>query len=348
MKQETMKKLIAMLLAVVMVLALAACGSTASSSSAGSTAGSTTASASPTVIKIGHANTEEHPTHQAFLKFKELLESGTDGRYMVEIYPNGQLGSDSDLLEATKQGSIQMANCVTSFIANYSPEFFVFDVPFAFLTEEDYDNFVYGELFQTLANAAEQDAGVILLGVWERGYREFTSNKAINSIDDVTGLRMRIMDNKLHQNYWNSIGVDAAPLAWGDTYVALQQGAMDAHDNPVGQILTSNIQDVQSHLAMLDHVISTAGLVINPAFFNSMSAEDQEVLRNAVVEAQKYNDELTRSGTADTVAKLEELGMTVTYPDTAPFIAAADALSDSFAADFPEAIALLEQIKAAR
>lgn len=335
-----MKKATAMLLALVMLFALCACGKTGDDNNADGS--------NPVVIKIAHANTEDHPTHLAFLKFKELLEEETEGRYTVEIHPNGQLGSDSDLLEAVKQGSLQMANCVTSWIANYSPEFFIFDVPYAFPTEADYDQFVYSDDFQTLVDAAAQDAGVTLLGVWERGYREFTSDKAINTIDDVKGLRMRIMDNRLHQNYWNSIGVDAAPLAWGDTYVALQQGAMNAHDNPVGQILTSNIQEVQSHLALTDHVISTAGVVINPEFFNSMSAEDQQALKNAIVEAQKYNDELTRSSAADTVAKLKELGMVVTEPDTAPFIAAADALSDSFAADFPEAIQLLEQVKAHR
>lgn len=326
-----MKKIIALLLSIAMVFSLCACGSETESKA--------------TVIKIAHANTEDHPTHQAFLKFKELFEAATDGRYEVVIYPNGQLGSDSEILEAVKGGTIQIANSVTSWLANYSPEFFVFDVPYAFPTEADYDNFINGEHFQTLVDAAADDINVKLLGVWERGYREFTSNTAINSIEDVDGLRMRIMDNKLHQNYWSSLGVDAAPLAWGDTYTALQQGAVDAHDNPVLQILTSNIADVQSHLAILDHVISTAAVVTNPTFFDSMSADDQAAFLEAISAAGVYNDELTRSSNTDTIEKLKEKGMTVTYPDTAPFAEAATKLYDSFAKDFPEAIELLNAVK---
>lgn len=329
-----MKKIIALLLSIVMVFSLCACGGNDSADGS-----------KPVAIKIAHANTEDHPTHQAFLKFKELFEAATDGRYEVTIYPNGQLGSDSEILEAVKGGTIQMANSVTSWLANYSPEFFVFDVPYAFPTEEDYDNFIYSDQFQTLVDAAADDINVKLLGVWERGYREFTSNTAINSADDVNGLRMRIMDNKLHQNYWSSLGVDAAPLAWADTYTALQQGAVDAHDNPVGQSLTSNIADVQSHLAITDHVISTAAVVTNPDFFNSMSADDQAAFLKAVSEAGVYNDELTRSSSAETIAQLEKNGMTVTYPDAKPFIEAAEALYGSFEKDFPEAIKLLYAIK---
>lgn len=338
-----MKKLLCTLSVILaMVLLLAACGG-------GNTAGEGDA-AEPVVFKIAQSLTEKDPVQKGFVKFGELLEERTEGRYKVEIFANGVLGTDMEITEAVQMGNIDIISCHSTNLANFSPIWYTFDLPFAFPTEELYDKVVRGDLRQTLIDATEADMdNVVLLDMWERGYRCLTCNKPVYSAADMQGVRMRVMENALHQGYWAMVGADPATLPWADVYVALQQKAMDAHDNATGLIVSANLNEVQDYLMLSNHILSSSGILMNAEKFNAMSAEDQEIVKECMAEAGIYQDTILRDAVASDIEVLKERGMNVLTTeefDLDSFITIAGEFTSTLGDQYAAAVNFFEQIKA--
>ena len=341
-----MKKLFCTLsIILVMALLLAACGGNDTS---GEGEGAAT---EPVVFKIAQSLTEKDPVQKGFEKFGELLEERTEGRYKVEIFANGVLGTDMEITEAVEMGNIDIISCHGTNMSNFSSIWYVFDLPFAFPTEELYDKVVRGDLRQELVDATEADMNnnVVLLDMWERGYRCLTCNKPVKTAADMQGVRMRVMENALHQGYWAMVGADPATLPWADVYVALQQKAMDSHDNAPSLIASANLNEVQDYLMLSNHILSSSSILMNADKFNAMSPEDQEIVRECMIEAGIYQDTLLREAVASDVATLKERGMTVLDTnefDLDSFVEIANEFTASLGEEYAAAVGFFEKVKA--
>ncbi len=360
-----MKKLFCTLsIALSIALLLTACGSTgtpsqaspteavpaAASSQANPTEAPAASSVEPIIIRCAHSLTENDPVHKGFVKFGELLEERTDGRYKVEIYPNGVFGTDTEITEAVQMGNVDVISCHSATMANFSPIWYVFDLPFAFPTEELYDKVVGGDLGKIVADTTEKDMdNVVVMGIWERGYRCLTCNKPVYSAADMVGVRMRVMENALHQGYWLMVGADPATLPWADVYVALQQKAMDAHDNAVSLIVSANLNEVQSNLMLTNHILSSSGILMNADKFNAMSPEDQVIAKECMAEAGVYQDAILRNSVASDIDTLRSRGMNVLTADEIDlesFKVIAEKFCASLGEEYSAAVNLYDQIKA--
>jgi len=346
-----MKKLFCTLsIALSMALLLVACGNTSNSSQVSPTEAAPTASAEPVIIRCAHSLTENDPVNKGYVKFGELLEERTDGRYKVEIYPNGVFGTDTEITEAVQMGTIDVISCHSTNLANFSSIWYAFDLPFAFPTEELYDKVVSGDLGQILVDTTEEDLdNVVVMGIWERGYRCLTCNKPIYSAADMQGVRMRVMENALHQGYWAMVGADPATLPWADVYVALQQGAMDAHDNAVSLIVSANINEVQDYLMLTNHYLSSSAILMNADKFNAMSPEDQKIAKECMVEAGIYQDTVLRDGVASDIEVLKSREMNVLTTDDfdlESFMVIGDNFCASLGDEYSAAVNFFDKVKA--
>ena len=258
-----MKKHLALVMAALMMASmLAGCGSsetTDTSSGDGNSEGYNTLN-----IIAAHGAAENTSENESFLKFKELVEERSGGAVTVDLYPNQQLGGDREYTEAATQGNVTMGGPSTANIAPFVPAMNAFETPFLFSDRETVYAALDSEAGQALLDSLES-AGLKGLGYFENGFRQLTTNKEINSLADLKGLKIRVMENEVHLAIWEALGTNPSPLAFGELYSALQQKAFDAQENPAELIYNTKFYEVQDHVYLTNlHHLHEPGYLEQP------------------------------------------------------------------------------------
>lgn len=291
-----MKKKLAILLAAAMMTGIVAgCSSKeeAASSAAGSTASAEASSDEPITIKVGHGLVETMPIHQAWVKFQEGLAEKSGGRFQVEIYPNQMLGGDRELIEATQMGNIQCTSPSTTPYANFVAEYYLWDVPFVWETRDQVRAVFANEELMNAFNEKSLAIGIRIIGNAENGFRNVSRNGSGVTPDQYKGLKIRTMENDLHLAAWQAIGANPTPMAFGEVYTALQQKTIDAQENPFGQIWDTKFYEVQDTIVETKHVYTPYIMMMNESFFQSLSADDQQMILDTMAEACEYEINLS-------------------------------------------------------
>ena len=355
-----MKKCISLLLAAVLSLALfSGCGGSSDGTSAGNSAGDTssnssnsTSDAAPAAsgdvitLKVGHDAAETVPIAKGLAEFERLVEERTDGAVQVEVYNNGTMGSASDYVVNCQLGTLDMGASNQSVIASFIPELAACDIPYIFESYEHADAAFTGELADYFIERVRNEMQLEVVAIWEVGFRNLTNSKhAVNTVADVAGLRLRTMDNPIHIAFWQSLGADPVPMSWSEAYTALQQKALDGQENPYSVILGNNVAEVNKYIAVTEHVYSSQFIFVSQQAWSKMTAEQQEIVRTAAVEAGQYEREEQRRQADEAVAQLEAAGMEFTYPDKNEFIAATEEFRASASADYPDVVAMIDRAK---
>lgn len=302
-----MKKLTGLLL-LLLVLILAACGRPDEGGSSGGEGGD----GEKFTIRIAHLVPEEQSSHVAALDFKEKLESESDGRITVELYPNGQLyGSDREAIEAVQLGNVEMTIPAVAAMASFNEKFQVFDLPFLFNNNEAAYKALDGDLGQELmADLENNDLKGLVFG--ENGFRHVSNNEGpIESPADMEGLKMRTLESPLHTDTFNAFGANASPFAFGELYTALQQGTYDAMDCPISLYYTNKFYEVQDYLTLTGHVYAATALLMNNDYYNGLPEDLQELLTEASEEFRDQQRELAQQQDTEFMEKLEEEGMQI-------------------------------------
>lgn len=335
MKQNVAKRILSMMMATVLAVAtLTGCGGTSASGDAAGT-GETTE------LRLSHTNPASSSFGLAGEEFAKLVSEKTNGRYHVTVYNDGQLGDERDSIEAVQLGNLDFALVNVSVLANFVPELSVFDLPYVIQGTEHADRVFMGEIGDQMMDWLS-GIGVKGLGVWESGFRNLTNSvREVNNIEDVAGLRIRVMESELHQKLWIALGADAVPMAWGEAYTALQQHALDGQENPLTVILSNNVAAVNQNLAMTEHVYSMVVPIMSQKLWDSMSDEDKAAMEEVAAEMLTKEREIARTQNNEALDKLKEDGMVVTYPDKAAFIEATQPIRDEYGAQYTD---ILEQI----
>lgn len=320
------KQLAALAMGLFLAMGLSGCGGSDTSNKAdgGSntantgtveTSGSTTA----TVLKIGHVNTETSSYHIGLVKFKELIEERTEGRYVIEVYANSQLGGERDMCEGVQMGTVDGVLTASTVLANFVPELMPIDFPYLIRDYEHADKVYLGDIGKQFMTDID-NSGFKCLAIWENGFRCLSNNKRlINSVDDVAGLKIRVMENKMHQELWRALGADATTMSWGDAYTAVQQGAVDGLEVPAMLTNANRVADICKYYAVTNHLYTPIPLIISEASWNKMSPEDQKIFMDTAAEVGDYEREQNRQIEQESMGQLEADGMTITTPDLAPF-----------------------------
>ena len=289
-----------------------------------------------TTLQLGTTVNEQDSFQVAAEKFAELVEERTNGEYKIEIYPNGTLGGESDMLDSMSTGMLDMGIITSGPFVNFSEAMGVLDMPYLFANNEEAYKVFDGEIGRELLDSLE-DAGLKGLAYAERGFRNVTNSvRPVNNADDLAGLKLRVMENEVYTATFKALKVNAVPMAWAEALTAMQQGTIEGQENPPSTLLANGWYEVQDYLAMTNHQIAMNFVLFNEDFYNSMSAEDQAVVDEACEAFVQKQLELFLQAMVDDVETLQEYGLEVTYPDREEMKAAGSGVIDEYREEYPE------------
>ena len=274
-------------------------------------------------IKVGYIGSDTHPTMQAMKVFAKDVDAGSKGKIKVELYPNGQLGSDRELCEGVQMGTIQMVVSSTSALAGFDKRIQVLDLPYLFTTRKAAFDAVDGELGQKL-NTYLSKKGFEVLGYQENGFRHVTNSKRpIKTPADLKGLKIRTMENPMHIAFFKELGANPTPMSWGELYTALQQGTVDAEENPYAMIDDGKFYEVQKYVSETGHVFSYEILIANKKFMDKLPADLRKVVVDAAHKAIMTQRASLEKEEAAFKAKVTKAGLTaneLTPEQKKPFV----------------------------
>ncbi|HAT86841.1 MAG TPA: C4-dicarboxylate ABC transporter substrate-binding protein [Rhizobiales bacterium] len=247
----------------------------------------TSAMADGKVLKFGHDNKAdpfENPAHACTAVFSNIVGADTNGKVKVEVFPSNQLGSAAEHVQMVRDGVIQATLTSTGALASYYPRIDVLNLPFAFGSNAATYNVFDGEFGKTLADDIEASLGdVVVLGFPDTGgfFAVTNSKRKIADLKDFDGVRIRTMTLPSHQAIINALGAEAYPLSWGEVYSGLQTGVIDGQMNPVPIISFAKFSEVQKYMTLTNHLFSPYCFMVNRAFYEGLSDQQQATLRYA-------------------------------------------------------------------
>jgi len=251
-------------------------------------------------------------TPRAFVtqKIKEMIEQRSNGKIKVEVYLDNQLGGDREILEGCQVGGIAMVSQTTAPQVTFIPELAVFDIPMLFDNLDLARKALSGSFRQKLEPLYEK-AGLKLLLFEPIYYRETTTNKPIKTINDFKGLKIRTMENKYHMAFWKTLGANPTPLNFSELYIALQQGIVDAQENPYEIVWANKFYEVQKYLVNTHHICFILSIVMNKGLYDSMPAEYKKIITDSMNEAGNMLFENAKANNQALLANVVKQGMTV-------------------------------------
>ena len=271
-----------------------------------------------------------HPYTLGLTKMIDLMKEKTNGALAGDMFANSQLGSERDLIEGLQLETIQVTCCSTAPLAGFTDAFLVFDLPFLLPDTETARGVLDSEVGMEILHSVT-DQGLVGLSWFENGFRDITNNKLpIEKPDDLKGIKIRTMENPMHMAAFQILGADPTPMAFGDLFTALQQGTLDAQENPLAIIDTNKFYEIQKYLSMTGHFYAPAPLFVATEYYNNMDEESQQALQEAADEAAAYERQCLDDMNAELQQTLADNGMVVNEVDKAPFKEAVKPVYDEY------------------
>ncbi|MBR3795667.1 MAG: TRAP transporter substrate-binding protein [Clostridia bacterium] len=298
-----------------------------------------------TVFQLGTTVNEQDSFQVAAEKFAELVAERTNGEYKIEIYPNGTLGGESDMLDSMSMGMLDMGIITSGPFVNFSEMMGVLDMPYLFATNEEAYEVLDGEIGQELLFTLEE-AGLKGLAYAERGFRNVTTSvRPINSAEDLKGLKLRVMENEVYTATFKALDVNAVPMAWAEALTAMQQGTIEGQENPVNVMYSYKLWEYGQKYATFDrHSYATAIITMSLDVFNTLDEETQQIFKQAAQEAAEYERAWVAEQEAGQIQALKDNGMEIVEnPDVESFRAAVQPVYDAY----PQYSEYIERIQAA-
>ena len=263
-------------------------------------------------FKFALQNPKGHPLEMGAVKFAELVAAKSGGKMKVNVFPGGALGGDAANVSALQGGTIEFVQLNSGILASQVKDFEVYDFPFIFANAKEADAVVDGPFGQKL-HAKLADKGIIGLAYVELGFRNISnSKKPINTVDDIAGLKLRVIPNAINVDWVKALGANPTPLAFPEVYAALEQKAIDGQENPLSVILANKFYEVQKHLALTNHQYNPQSLIFSKKVWDGLSEAERKIIKDAAVEASAYQRKVNRDKSADDLAELKQAGMQAT------------------------------------
>ena len=280
------------------------------------------AHAADVTLKLGHLANKDNIWNKASLYFGDQLSKLTDGRIAVKVYPNETLGKEMDLINGMQLGTVDMTITGES-LENWAPKAALLAVPYAYSSLEQMDKVASGPIGKDIEKQIIEKARVRPIAYFARGPRELTSNRPIKSPADLNGLKMRVPNVPLFVEVWRALGANPVPMAFSEVFTSLQNGTIDAQENPLALIKSASFAEVQKYVNMTDHVRSWIYLAISEKTFESLSKADQKAVLEAGRRTQTYERKLFLQDEKELRKELEKAGMKFVEVDQAAFKAKA-------------------------
>ncbi len=274
-------------------------------------AGLALSASAETIIKVGHGAAEAFHMHRALLKFEELVEAGSGGEIDVQIFPSSQMGPDREMIEGVQTGVLEMAIPPSSFFAGWDPAFAVIELPYMYASKDIAFDVLDGSAGDGMLSRVENQ-GLVGLGWLELGVRNVTNNvRPVATPEDLEGVKLRTMKVPAHVATFETLGANPTPMNFGEVYSALQQGVIDGQENPLAIITSQRFYEVQKYLSTTGHVFAVYMPVISKPFFDSLSAEHQNLVKDSMAAARDHQAQLVASEDAAQLEQIRAAGVEV-------------------------------------
>jgi tripartite ATP-independent transporter DctP family solute receptor len=265
-------------------------------------------------IKVGIGLTSDHPQAQAVERFAEIVDERTDGKITVKLFAGGVMGNDVTMISSLQGGTLEMTVPDTSTLVGIGglESFGLINLPFLFDKETEADALLDGPFGERLL-AKLPEKGLVGLGFWENGFRHVTnSRKPINTAEDLSGLKLRVIQNPLFIDTFTALGASAQPMPFPEVYTALEQGVVDGQENPLATILASKFYEVQDYAVLSRHIYSVWALLMSKKLWDQLSPDEQKIIAEAAAEATDFERQTIRAYAEKAIEELEAEGMEVT------------------------------------
>ena len=304
----------------------------------------TTAAQAQTTLRFAHPVPETDLQQTLAEDFARRVEEGTNGEITVQIFPNGQLGNDQQMIDGTRSGIVDITLVGLNNYTGLVPEAGAFELPFIFPTREEAYAALDGAAGDAVSEALASN-GLHVLGYPENGYRNMTNNRGpIREPGDLAGLRMRVNNSKALNDMFALLDANPQQLPVAELYTALETGVVDAQDHPIGIVVSFKFNEVQDYLSITQHAYAALGWTMNKAKFDGLTPEQQQVITDAAAASVDMQRALVVENEEAMIAGLESEGMQVNRDvDAAAFQEVVKPVWDNFVAENGDA--LLSQIQ---
>ena len=296
-------------------------------------------------IKLAHGLDVNHSVHKAMVKMGKDLDSLSNGRLAVEIYPNQQLGTERQLMELLQIGSLDMTKVSAATLENFAPKTRVLGLPYLFRDRAHSFAVFDGPIGQELLDDG-QKYWLKGLGFYDAGSRSFyTKDKMVTHPDDLKGQKIRVMPSVTAMEMVRGFGGSPTPISWGELYTSLQQGVVDGAENNPPSFYLSKHYEICKYYSLNEHTFSPDVIIVGTHFWNRLSEEEQHWLQEAVDRSVTYQRVLWAEAETEALWAIEASGVKIIRPDKKAFSEMTDRVYDNYRED-PKLYELIQQIRA--
>jgi tripartite ATP-independent transporter DctP family solute receptor len=294
------------------------------------------------VLRLSHNAAPGNPKAEASNKFAELVAQKTNGRIKVDVGGSAQYGDDVESLTNMRLGTLAFSANSQGSSSGVVPQFGVVGLPFLFKDLGHAYKVIDGPVGQQLGELAKA-RGLVVLAFWDNGIRHTSNSKRpITKPEDLQGLKIRTPPDPMTIDIFTALGANPTPLAFSELYIALQQGVVDGQENPLMNIHSSKLHEVQKFISLTGHKYETTPLLASKMIWDTLSKDDQKAILEAAVEAGKLNRQMSMNSEAELRKKLTAAGIQFNEVDKTPFVARTKPVYDKWSKQYPDLVKLVQ------
>jgi tripartite ATP-independent transporter DctP family solute receptor len=278
-------------------------------------------------MRLGHGLPEDHAVHKAVIKFADLVRERSNGEIEINVFANGVLGGEREMLEQVQNGVLEITKASASPLETFSPDYKVFNLPFVFRDRDHFFKVLTSPVGESIL-ASSKKKGFIGLAFYDSGPRSFYAKKAINTPDDLKGMKIRVQQSPTTIKMVQALGATPTPMAWSEVYSGLQTGVVDGAENNVTALTNGRHGEVCKFYSETEHQIVPDVLVISSMRWDSLKQQYQEIIKKAAIESYEYQKSLWSTFEKVEREKSLALGVKFNTPDKSLFVAKVKPMMD--------------------
>ncbi|MBN1118973.1 MAG: TRAP transporter substrate-binding protein [Bacteroidales bacterium] len=296
-------------------------------------------------LKIAHSLDPSHPVHKAMVFMAQRLKEKSEGKLTMTIYPSEQLGSEQQCVELLQIGSLAITKVSSAVMESFTQNFQVLGLPYVFRSDEHSFHVLDGEIGKELLTSTEK-YNIRGLCFYDAGARSFyTIDKPVEKPEDLNGLKIRVMKSQTAMNLVKAMGGSPTPISWGELYTALQSGVVDGAENNPPSFFTSRHYEVCKYYSLNEHTRVPDVMIISTVVWNSLSDQEKKWLQEAADESVIAERKYWADSEIESLKKVQEAGVNVSYPEKEPFALKVQELLDGYKSK-PDLYKLIQRIQA--
>ena len=272
-----------------------------------------------TVLKWAHVYEANEPYNTCAVATSDKLKEATEGRYSIEVYPASSLGKETDINEGLSLGTVDIIYTGQLFAGRAYGPVAIGGAPYMFRDFDHWEKYRTSDLFQELSQGYDEATGNHITSLTYYGERHVTSNKPIEKPEDMKGLKIRVPDAALYQMFPKAVGANPTPIAFAEVYLALQQGTVDAQENPLPTIQAKKFYEVQKDINLTGHITDALLTIVSGSAWGAMDEADQTALEKILDDAAACATEQVIKNEKDLVQWFKDQGVQVNEVDRKPF-----------------------------